>query len=321
MKKFKFIPVLAVAALLSACGASKATVSVKAPKFAKEGKEVEVAKFSEDAVAALNGVEYLNDEAKIGSKEIKAKNTAAQTATYSHDKKEQMKQEVKQCEEVVAQFDMKNNVLKATNKNSRSTLFKLPYGFSEEYVEEIETIYIQEAQHEGEAWAVSANVESKEATLMGKTSTTSIETVLQLSVRGCVEEYFSLSSMSTFLQAMPSMTEEQLEGYKFYENGSVYTVSYVAEQTSENKNSDDEVVATMTTKTTNKVQFEIKEGSIVYRLATETLITTTYLKETSGYSEGDVIENKTVQYSEVSAKDYKKSVKALDLKDYDFLAI
>ena len=321
MKSFKFIPVLAVAALLSACGTSKATVSAKAPKFAKEGKEVEVAKFSEDAVAAISKIEYLDDEAKIGSKEVKVKNSAVQSSTITRNKKEAAKQEIKKSEEVVAQFDMKNNVCKAINKSAQSTLFKVSYGYNEQYNEETETMYMQEAQYEGETWIVRAAVEAKQTTLMAKTESMPMETVLQLSVRDCVDTYFELSDMSSFIQVMPSMPSESLEHYKFYENGSVYTITYTDEQSTEMMSEDNVIVAKMTNKAVNKIQFEIKEGSIALRSMMESTTTTTYLEDTSSYLKGDVLESKTNQYAEVSAKDYKKNVKALNLEGYEFLSL
>ncbi len=321
MKSFKFIPVLAVAALLSACGTSKATVSAKAPKFAKEGKEVEVAKFSEDAVAAISKIEYLDDEAKIGSKEVKVKDSTVQSSTITRNNKETGKQEMKQSEEVLAQFDMKNNVFKATNKSAQSTLFKVSYGYSEQYNEETETMYMQEAQYEGESWIVRAAVETKQATLMAKTEAMSPEAALQLGVRSCVDNYFEFSDMSSFIQTLPSMPSESLEHYKFYENGSVYTVTYNDEQSTDMMSEDNVIVAKMTSKSVNKIQFELKEGSIALRSMMESTTTTTYLEETSTYQKGDVLESKNNQYAEVSAKDYKKSVKALNLEGYEFLSM
>ena len=69
MNKLKFIPVLAVVSLLSACGQSSTFVTVKAPKFEKEGQEIEVEDFFKGVDTNVMALDFNNNK-RMSSKEI-----------------------------------------------------------------------------------------------------------------------------------------------------------------------------------------------------------------------------------------------------------
>ena len=84
MNKLKFIPVLAVVALLSACGTK--SEAVKAPKFDKEGAEVQYTEFMAGLSENAQALDIMGDK-KAASFEMKSEAAELQSNVLTRDGK------------------------------------------------------------------------------------------------------------------------------------------------------------------------------------------------------------------------------------------
>ena len=145
MKKIKLIPALAMVAMLAACSGNK-SVSVKAPKFAKEGKEVTYAEFvdglNQDGLFGIFSKEDLQPS-DIPSLEINYKESAESTLKINNaNKKARLTSENKGVEETNIKADMKNVRIGIKGSEKGSSKSKFDGGESgESTVEQDETVF------------------------------------------------------------------------------------------------------------------------------------------------------------------------------------
>ena len=110
MNKLKFIPVLAVVSLLSACGESGKLASVKAPKFEKEGTEIEVEKFFEDVDKYAMSLDFNNNK-RMSSKEIKSSYAYEDVDTYKREKEVLLHTVYQETDDGVIKYDAPHSLI------------------------------------------------------------------------------------------------------------------------------------------------------------------------------------------------------------------
>ena len=318
MNKLKFIPVLAVAALLSACGGN--SVSVKAPKFAKVGNEVEATKFAEDAMKALEEFDFMKSEEALGSKILDTKNSTERTNKLTRNKKVVSEYSYQQVSNQKGEFDAKNHVAKVANVANTAILDKDTNGTYEEKESQKANVYLQEVTYEDEKYMGAVVQEEKIVQVLAKETTEfTIANIYEELSRGSYASALDVSTAMMFLSQIEYIDAEELSHFKFYENGSnTFTVEY-SDEDEDDVNADETVVGKKVETFTQKFQYVIKGSSISYAFLEEEISTVTYSADYEQYYAGDVYEEAEKSYKEASYKDGKVSVKAVGYEGYNFL--
>lgn len=342
MKTVKIIPVLMAAMLVSACNVGGGKVKAAEPKFAKEnGSEMTSDDFLKEFVTidgysvkidgpAVKDSEFFKEDAKIGSKEIKAKNSSAETEIQTRDGKEIYKAEQATVTESTTQADSGNKVIKATVSQKSSESFKSLQGSGSGSSSMKATSYTQEGKVDDKNGTLSINVEEKTYRLASafdteEPRTYTSDTWYNLSLQSIGQ---SLGQAFIYDIVLAKMMSAELKGYKFYKNDKVYTITYSSEETETLKSSEfdpatsqfkDVEYATRTTKVESKRQFDVTEGKWTYKTSNVEEVETKYLKDHGDYIANDVRTSKEEDYLDASLADKKVSVKAVDLAKYKLL--
>ena len=145
MKKLKFIPVLAVAALLSACGSNG--VSVKAPKFAKMGEEVSFEKFDEEINKRFDELDFLKEDL-LNSKTLVGKGSSLISEKMTRGKKIITESTMKDSDEAKYELDMKNYIAKMSGESKEEIINKSNSTNSKGTSNNKGVYYVQEAEYE-----------------------------------------------------------------------------------------------------------------------------------------------------------------------------
>ena len=320
MNKLKFIPALALVALLSACG-SKAS-SIKAPKFQKEGQEIGQQECSENAGAKLTAMDLLGTK-KIGSTTSSFNAKAEQKSTLNRNKKKFSEYSMMIDYNTKFEADAKSYVLHGEGKETMTYKSSDLHGSSTEVEGMKYNMYAQQITFGGSEFLGFVNPDSK-------TYRPYIEINENNLIADVFDEYAKDSIISEggllyLIQNVSTafnVTGEQLERYKFYQNDNIFTVSYeYTPEIFENKNADDEVVSTVEEKTTSKTQFIFDGNNFKGVAYSERTITTKYIMDYTGnddYFAGDVEEQKMVELLQCEIKTADLNIKPVDYSTYLF---
>ena len=316
MKKIKIIPVLALTALLSACEIGG--LSVKAPKFAKEGDKVEASKFIEDALKVMNDLDVYKEGATFQDKIIKGKISQGEETFTKRDGKKINLSSTKSVSSFSFEFDYdskvalgKSNIKNESSQNSY-TMTSSATG------KQAQDIYLQKFSHDGKNYFGMVDKKEKEVQSYYELSELITEKYMFEMLLTMTEvQYLGLSDNKELLETQYSaMPADEQAKFSFYENGNVYTVIYKSETESNSADYDGKVTIEY------KIQYEVKGNDVVYRAAQEVLEVRDYKKNVSGYPndhlEGDHYEDKAVRYYDTSAKDKSVSLTAVDTTGYHF---
>lgn len=321
MKKIKFIPVLAMAALLSAC--ELGGPSVKAPKFAKEGDKVEAAAFIEDALKAIKELEVYKAEPSYKDRFVKVNNSNSEEEFLKRGNKKVNQYSYKKSSDMTFEFDFDSYVAYGTMEEKVSSTDKSTSSSSNRTANMKTSTYLQKVTHEGKNYFASVSKDSKK--MMGYAEITELtpEKALFESIYASGEkQYLTLTTAVSFMESeYPSFTDEEKAKYNFYKNGDVYTITY--EDTREGEYKYDDVIYYTTSNTSKmKLQYEIKGKDVYFRSSEEEIeiidYKKTYYSYPESYFEGDHYEEKEVSYSECSAKDKSVSLSAIDTTGFSF---
>ncbi len=320
MKKLKFIPVLAVAALLSACGSNG--VSVKAPKFAKMGEEVSFEKFDEEINKRFDGLDFLKEDL-LNSKSLAGKGSSFVSEKLTRGKKTITESTMKDSNEAKYELDMKNYIAKMSGESKEEVINKSNSTDSKSTSNDKGVYYIQEAEHEGQKYLVYVDSANKLVELMTPLSeTVKAETYLDQVRKQSITQSINYASLNYLLTSMASWSEEQFKGYKFYQNGDTFTYTYSYEESRESKDSDENLIGTESIKVEEKCQYVLEGNHVKFAYSSEQ---TTKMEFAIDYTvnpsllakAGDVYEEIYNVYREAEAKDAKVSLKAVKTDGYN----
>lgn len=316
MKSLKFIPVLAVAALLSACGTSK-SVSVKAPKLLNKGKEVQLQEFVDGASEALSGLETLKTDTVFGSKTMNSTSSWEEKETLKRDGKIYGESKDAGVEKVSVKADANNYVMSAEMSANSEQSLKLSYAKQATYVSQKQKSVLQEIEVEGEKYMGQVSVtEEAYSTLSKITDENPMSKLFNLMMGSAIKSGAKLSFAQSFVAMAPTLSDEELENYKFYVNGNVYTVEYKTEEASEILNSSDEVVINQVDSLTSTYQFKLDDKNLKTTSLQEYKETKTYVADYDEFFEGDVYVSKENEYTQFECKDAKVSLKPVSYEGY-----
>ena len=306
MKKTRFIPILALTALLAGCdlfGGNK----MKAPSFAKEGEEVKYSEFTSALQEAVNNSEVADNNSLLGDRYEKASVSQAEINTVKLEKKEISKSDRQMTSKSEAQYDADNLVAKVTGE-SKST-----YKYSDDERTDSETSsmktesYLQFDKINGLKTLVTANAKTK--TYFSTTTVTGNQTeerVFDSATRSDMTSIFNVFSYS-----VPT-SESNAKEYLFYINNDVlFTLS-------QNTDTEDNASPnfTLTTKIKLKAQIDLTSKKEAFRYSYEYKTEYTYKRNYEGHLEGEVVTNERKSYAEYTFTAKNVTVKPVDLDDY-----
>ena len=319
MKSFKFIPALAIVALLSACGTSK-SVSVKAPKTMSKGQEISVQTFIEDGQKALDALEVLKDDVKFGSKAVTVKASEEETQTANRDGKTYASSRTAGVEELDFKADSKTYVLKGQMNFKRETSMKDLYYETKSYDVSKQTAYMQEVEKDGNKYYGSVNTTTEEViTMFPLSDTLTLEDAYNTMVGNMISSYANLNTAKSFIAMATTLSEEELAHYKFYENKNVFTVVYQLEETDDYKDASDEVVYSAKTTYSTTYQFKLDDKDLRTITLKEEEKVKTFVKDYDDAFAGDVVTEIENEYLDFQAKDAKVSLKSVSYDGYHFV--
>lgn len=310
MKNFKFIPVLAIAALLSACGVNK-SASIKAPKFAKQGAEVSYTEFMNKLNEAFDASEINQKDAKLSDRLITSKQSQTQKEVVKNGKKQVSKQEQVITFESKYQFDYDNCIGKAEDVFKASSASEDAHGDKTTEDSEKETSQLQFGEGEHENQFYEYELENK----YYRQVATLAEDETKEHLFGTLIKETIYDSISMAMGILPS-SEAEAESYKFYVNGKVFTYTDGYDESGDMKDDDDNVFGTYTAKGDLKVQIDLTDGAQKLKVAMDVTETGKYTAAYANYGEGDESKTEVKMYVDNSVQSKKVSLKAIDASEF-----
>lgn len=315
MNKLKFIPSLAIVALLSACGAKGVNKSVKEPKFEKFSKEVEKADFFEDLGKEIQKMDIFTNAKKLGSNVATLSAKELTDTTLTRDKKVFSDDYNVIAYDLDVKNDTKNIVSLGTGTYTLTRGQKYSDKENAEMTQKNEFVtYYQEVEYDGKDYLAYVNSNGK---VVNPVSQVSDEYPIDILFDGFLSEmlmyeleiYSAISKLTTISNIAADAPEA--EYYTFYEDGKAFTVVYefapAAEEIRDNET--DALLQTNEEKEVEKIQFVIDGQDLKLMQYHESSIKTTFNVDTttpgSFYYAGDVYEqvNKTTSSSSLQFKD------------------
>ncbi len=310
MKKIKFVPVLAIAALLSACGVNKG-ISVKAPKFAKEGAEVTYTEFMNKLDEAFDASEITQEDAKLSDRLITTKQSQSQKEVVKNGKKQVSKQEQVITYGNKYQFDYDNCIGNSEYVFKASSASEDAHGDKTTEDSEKKTSQFQFGEGEHENQFYEYELENK----YYRQVATLAEDETKEHLFGILIKETIYDSISAAFGILPS-SEAEAESYKFYVNGKVFTYTDGYDESGDMKDDDDNVFGTYTAKGDLKVQLDFTDGAQKLKMAMEVTETGKYTAAYDGYGEGDESKMEVKMYVDNSVQSKKVSLKAIDASEF-----
>lgn len=315
MNKLKFIPSLAIVALLSACGAKDVNKSVKEPKFEKFSKEVEKADFFEDLGKEIQKMDIVTNAKKLGSNVATLSAKELTDTTLTRDKKVFSDDYNVIAYDLDVKNDTKNIVSLGTGTNIITRGHKYSDKENAEMTQKNEfATYYQEVEYDGKDYLAYVNAKGK---VVNPVSQASDENPIDIIFDGFLSEmliyelgiYSAINKLSTIYSIAADAPEA--ECYTFYEDGKAFTIVYeYAPEAEETRDSEtDALLQTNERKEVEKIQFVIDGQDLKLMQYQESSIKTTFIVDTttpgSFYYAGDVYEqvNKTTSSSSLQFKD------------------
>lgn len=310
MKATKFLPLLLIAPLLAGCGKS-----VKAPKFADLGSELEFAKFTEALEKAneesalmkedkLPSLTFSSEEKILSSSKVTRHDVVTQETSRYYVDKEVYKTDTANS---LMEWDVKETEDYATKDSGRVQKEKT----RENYVR-----LFQEASIEDKKYCVKVNEKFKEYSKF-----TALEDEYKMA--DLIDDYIKTeilnegSQLEYMMYMYAFASEEDQKDFKFYQNGKVFTLVYEhKDENKETKDSEDKVLYVVNSHALSKIQVDVTDGNLKFTSYSESSSTTEYKKELQGHLAGEVYveEGKS---SKVSTAVYKENkLKAVDLASF-----
>lgn len=241
MNKLKFIPVLAVVALLSACGTK--SEAVKAPKFDKEGAEVQYTEFMAGLSENAQALDIMGDK-KAASFEMKAEAAEFQSNVLKRDGKNFYSESRFEEETNSGQYDSKSLVGKEkTNRTVTEDYETTDYHYRRVNNTKFNGS-VQEVVRGDVHYLGSVDIDCHVVGLMDEvTDEKPFNALMDQYVKGDVYYYGGLNRAEGVFESLASLSEEALVNYTFNKNDKTFTFTYKLEQLAqEEKNDQDEVV-------------------------------------------------------------------------------
>lgn len=307
MKKTRFIPLLALTALLTSCdlfGGNK----LKEPSFAKEGEEVSYNDFTSRVQQAFEESEINDSESLLGDRIEKYTVSQSQVRTTKMEKKEISSSNTVRTQKSESQCDADNLVSKATGETKYESKSSSEEGSSSETSTSNTESYLQFEKVNGQMALIFANVKTESYIVSKNVSAReSEEDVFDSSIRSSI-----LSIYSSFAYSIPSSQTDAKEYMFFINNDTLFTFSQNTDQ------DEDTADYKVSTKIKLKAQFDFTSKKEAFRYSYQVRTEYTYKRNYQGYKEGQVETIESKSYVDYSMNGKSVTVKPLDISDYQY---
>ena len=304
MNKMRFIPLLALTALLSGCNLFG---GAKAPNFVDSGDEVTFVQFKEKYLQAARDNELNDFESKLTDRVFKRSFSSTIVETIKRDKKEISNVTNQMIASGESQFDVNNLTGKAVAEVKSTTKIQ---DAEEDGSATSTTKYESYAQFEkvsNALYLVNANAKTKEYTTYERVSGTLTKEVI-------FDNYMRddlLSIMTPFNDYMPANLKDGSDNLFYNYDDIMFTYSKA-------KESEDNSYAGYNeyNKFILKAQLDLTDRKQALRLSYENKIERTYKRNEDGHHKGDVLTREEKIYYDytITAKDI--TVKPVDFSQY-----
>ncbi len=283
MKKIKFIPALAMVALLSACG-TKSNL-FKAPKFVKEGASIEKDTFVTEINTAVNASVYKGEEVITRSFICTASYGSESITTINKDGKKYGEQLQQRIMTASLKADIKNyaahmegeqvDYMKATQGN---------VGGMEMKNVQKHDMYLQTIMFEGqETMGEVIKSEKMFIPLTPLSEENPVDKVFDSMIKSfATSEESPLGVTGEFVESVENMDEAMLEKVSFFKNNNIYTLVF-EETLNPDPELDDEnnLIKKVETKNSQKVQITLQGSDCKFVSYGVTETTTTYFQDST----------------------------------------
>ena len=309
MKKIKVISVLALSVLLSACNVNKG-ISGSKPKFANMGNEINYAAFKEEFNKAQAESEIAKEDFQMGDRVLTMKSYSSEVGSVKRGKQVLMKMDNKASEDAKMSFDGDNHIGKMEMEEKESNYTKDLVEEQKESESNKTNAQYQLGKYENKDWYLYAD-------LIGKEYIPVVELNEVVTADYFMNYMGSRSIDSALAQVASSIPsdEAEAEGWKFYQNGKVFTWVYEIDADEEKKESET-VYAHFHGKGLVKGQIDFTDGKMYAKLLEEIKTTGEYVADYGTYKSGDKVSEELKTYVDCSAIAKKVSLKEIDLADY-----
>lgn len=321
MKIIKFIPALAMIALLSACGTKSG--SFKAPKFDKVGASIEKDVFVSEINNAVDASVYNSTEELAKSFVCTASYGSESIATINKDGKKYGEQLQQRTMTANLKADTKNYVAHMEGEQvDHMKVTQGNVGGMEMKSVQKHDMYLQTFIFEGQETMGEVIKSEKMFIPLGPiTETSPVEMVFDSMIKSfATSEDSPIREASAFAESVENMDEGMLEKVSFFKNNNTYT--FVFEETLdpvEEKDDENNLVKKVETKNSNKVQITLKGSDCKFVSYAVTEKTTTFYQEYT-YSgmklkAGDSVVEKTTSYENSNLYAKNVTVKPVSIDD------
>ena len=324
MKNYKLIPALAVVTLLSACGTKNPT-GAKKPSFAKEGKEVERADFFKEFDEKFDLLDF-NSAKHIASSE-KIRTSYDYYSKFELGSSEGVRVSNTQINksEGKIEADVNNYILSFEAKDSNVSDSKKANGSYEKNTGTAAIKYQAQKMEYGEKTYFGQADSVNNVVYLFNTIDDSnpLADAFDVYLKEGFNYYLGLSEFSGMVQNAREASEIELPLFKFSINKNTYTCNYSFEEVYIQKDSEDNLLYSKTTKNTAKVQVVMEDDSFKMTYYTthyerrEFEIETTY----NGYKirPGDYVEINDSEARVSYVKDANVKLSLVDVSDFEFV--
>lgn len=303
MNKLKYIPILALAALLSSCG----VFGGKAPKFENEGEEInKYADFCNRYDNTLLDSEVMDSDVLFTDRLIKSSVYENQITTVKRGNKELSKTETTSSSKSEGQYDADNYVAKITGEQKQSMKGNDQEG-NGSYTTSSKTEYYYQFEKENYTkYLVFANTKTKEYRHYEQVSSVRKQDALfDNLIRSAVSNLFY--QFVRYLQD----AEINSKDYLFYiKDDSLFTLATTKENTVDAED------CKMITKTKLKVQLNTEDKKQSFKVSSEINVEYRYIKDYMNYRKDDVRTVTTINYEDYSVTNKNTNLSAVDVGDY-----
>ena len=333
MKNYKLIPLLAVAAFMTACNTNSA--SAKAPSFAKQGKEIAFEEFAEilsdkDLLGAWTDPENNHLPSAIvkasSSSSVESKITSGKKVVRSDKELSKTSYDMK--------LDLENlriavSVDDSTTNESQHEEHFSSYTSSNKMsaVEQISTLPVGNEGTETGDFLVEVNLTSKQYRVEDNVTDLNAQerkAMFEEDAYMIVSHLAIPSQFASFVSSYESMPLEERECFSFYQNGKILTMTYQSEYSTALVDSNNQVQKLTRVTYDQKFQLDYSKGeSFKYKQSLVTTYSSDYLQDfiedSAARYLGDTAEKVEAEYSESEVKAQKVKVDAINIDDFEEL--
>ncbi len=320
MKTIKFIPALAMIALLSACG-TKSNL-FKAPKFDKVGASIEKEVFVSEINNAVDASVY-NSAEELAKSFICTKSYGSESiTTINKDGKKYAEQLQQRTMTATLKADTKNYVAHMEGEQvDHMKVTQGSVGGMEMKSVKKHDMYLQTFMFEGqETLGEVIKSERMFLPLAPITETSPVDKAFDSMIKSFVLSESPFSQTGDFVESVENMDEAMLEKVSFFKNNNTYTLVF-EETLNPDPELDDEnnLVKKVETKNSDKVQITLKGSDCKFVSYAVTETTTTYYQEYTyngmKLKSGDSIVEKSTSYENSNLYAKNVTVKPVSMDD------